>query len=58
MLRTFLSTREQAGIEQTVQSAIGHELRRRFELPETLPDRLADLLRRLAEREDRANESP
>ncbi len=57
MQRPFFSLREQAGIDQSAQSAIGRELRRRYEPPQTLPDRLADLLQRLAERED-SNEHP
>ncbi len=53
MLRPVLSPREQVEINQQVRSAIGEQLQRRYERPQTLPDRLAHLLRRFAEHERR-----
>jgi len=52
MRRPLLSMREQADMQQGAQLAIGCELQRRYEPPRTLPGRLADLVRRLAEREN------
>ncbi len=53
MLRPLLSPREQADAAQRVRSAIGEQLQRSYEPPQPLPQRLADLMQRLAEREDR-----
>ncbi len=53
MLRPILSPREQVEINQRIRSSIGEELQRRYEPPQALPELLAHLVHRLAEREKR-----